>query len=412
MLIAKNISRLSFVTAALMTAPAYATNGMNQESYGSKAGGMGGASAAYDSRNSSLMNNPATLTLRPDGWDIGVGFSVLNPDVNAQLGGAGGPSFHSSGESYVIPSLSLIRKDGAFAYGFGISAQGGMGTDYDGAFTAALTGGALNLPQRSELGFLRLMFPLAYEVNDALSIAAQIDYGRETLDMQMLDPASMSYIDVSDDSRFNGKMSGTGWGFNLGILYKVNKDFALGAAYHSQTSISDLTGSGTINMSIPADFRVVDMQWPATYTIGMAWDINDQWMLAADIKQLMWSTTMQNFNFGVEGNIQSMPMNWSDQTVFMLGTQYKITPTIALRAGFNYGKNPVPSDTLNYLFPAITETHYTLGLGWDMGGGHTLSASMMYAPNVELSGTGLMNSGLTMSHSQFGWGMNYNYSFK
>lgn len=341
-----------------------------------------------------------------------MGFSVLSPDVNAQLGGAGGQSFHSSGESYVMPSISLIRKDGAFAYGFGISAQGGMGAEYDGAFTAALTGGALNLPQRSELGFLRIMFPLAYEVNDALSIAAQIDYGRETIDLQMLDPTTMSYMDVSDDNNFNGKMNGTGWGFNLGIHYKVNEDFALGAAYHSQTSLSDLTGHGTINMSIPADFRVVDMQWPATYTIGMAWDINEQWMLAADIKQLMWSTTMQNFNFGVEGNIQSMPMNWSDQTVFMLGTQYKITPTFALRAGFNYGKNPVPSDTLNYLFPAISETHYTLGLGWDMGGGHTLSGSIVYAPNVEQSGTGMTNSGLSMSHSQFGWDMNYNYSFK
>lgn len=395
-----------------MAAPAYATNGLNQEAYGSKAGGMGGASVAYDSRNSSLMNNPATLTLRPDGWDIGVGFSVLSPDVNAQLGGAGGPSFHSSGESYLMPSLSLIRKDGAFAYGFGVSAQGGMGAEYDGSFAAALTGGALNVPQRSELGFLRVMFPIAYEINESLSVAAQIDYGRETLDLQMLDPASMTYMDVSDHSDFNGKMSGTGWGFNLGVHYKVNKNFALGAAYHGQTSLSDLTGSGTINMTMPADFRVVDLQWPATYTVGMAWDINEQWMLAADIKQLMWSTTMQSFNFGVEGNIQSMPMNWDDQTVFMVGTQYKITPQIALRAGFNYGKNPVPSDTLNYLFPAISELHYTLGLGWDMGGGHTLSGSLMYAPTVEQTGTGMMNSGLTMPHSQFGWGMNYNYSFK
>ena len=409
---AKNHAGLSLAISSLMAAPAYATNGLNQEAYGSKAGGMGGASVAYDSRNSSLMNNPATLTLRPDGWDIGVGFSVLSPDVNAQLGGAAGPSFHSSGESYLMPSLSLIRKDGAFAYGFGVSAQGGMGAEYDGSFTAALTGGALNVPQRSELGFLRVMFPIAYEINESLSVAVQIDYGRETLDLQMLDPASMSYIDVSDDSKFNGKMSGTGWGFNLGLHYKVNKDFALGAAYHNQTALSDLTGSGTINMTMPADFRVVDLQWPATYTVGMAWDINEQWMLAADIKQLMWSTTMQNFNFGVEGNIQSMPMNWDDQTVFMLGTQYKITPHIALRAGFNYGKNPVPSDTLNYLFPAISETHYTLGIGWDMGGGHTLSGSLMYAPTVEQTGTGMMNSGLTMSHSQFGWGMNYNYSFK
>lgn len=45
---------LKFTAAAtlitLATPSAHATNGMNQESYGAKAGGMGGASVAYDSR--------------------------------------------------------------------------------------------------------------------------------------------------------------------------------------------------------------------------------------------------------------------------------------------------------------------------------------------------------------------------
>jgi hypothetical protein len=62
---------------ALAASNANATNGMNQESYGAKAGGMGGASVAYDSRNSGMMNNPATLALRPDGWDFGIGFTLL-----------------------------------------------------------------------------------------------------------------------------------------------------------------------------------------------------------------------------------------------------------------------------------------------------------------------------------------------
>ena len=61
MFIAKRLPRLSLVIATLTAAPAHATNGLNQESYGSKAGGMGGASAAYDSRNSSLMNKAPTV---------------------------------------------------------------------------------------------------------------------------------------------------------------------------------------------------------------------------------------------------------------------------------------------------------------------------------------------------------------
>lgn len=400
-------------TLITLTAPnAHATNGMNQESYGAKAGGMGGASVAYDSRNSGMMNNPATLALRPDGWDFGIGFTVLQPDVSAQLGAPNGPNFASSGSSYLMPSLSLIRKQGAFAYGVGISAQGGMGSEYSGDFAAALTQNQLNAPQRSEIGFVRLMLPLAYQVNEALTIAGQIDYGIVTLDLKMLDPATGGYVSVSDNSRFNGQMKGQGWGYTLGVHYTINPEFSVGAVYHSQTRLSDLTGSGTINNTIPTDFRVVDFQWPANYTVGAAWNIQPNWMLTADIKRLLWSSTMKNFNFGPEGYVSPMPMNWQDQTVFMIGTQYKITPDIALRAGFNYGKNPIPSDTLNYLFPAITEKHYTLGVGWDLHHGHSIAASFMYAPKVEQTGTGALNTGLTMSHSQTAWGFNYNYQFK
>lgn len=64
----------------LMALPAAATNGMNMEAYGAKAGGMGGASFAYDSGNSALMNNPATLGLGPEGTDFGLGLTLLKPE--------------------------------------------------------------------------------------------------------------------------------------------------------------------------------------------------------------------------------------------------------------------------------------------------------------------------------------------
>ncbi|MEW6728754.1 MAG: outer membrane protein transport protein [Pseudomonadota bacterium] len=418
-------SVLATAVATLVAAPAYATNGMNMEAYGAKAGGMGGASMAYDSGNSAMMNNPATLALKREGWDVGVGLTLLQPNVETRLGGPGGMGFASGGDSYLMPSFSLVRKQGPFAYGIGVLAQGGMGTEYDGSLTAALTsmmsGGAfsLNQPQRSELGFMRVMLPLAYQVNDSLAVAGQLDYVRATLDLQMLDPNSGAYVNVSDSSDFNGRMKGDGFAFKLGAHYKINKAFALGATYHSKTHISDLTGNGTcLSMSIPGcdgqtsiPYRVADFQWPETYAVGMAWNVTDKFMLAADIKRLMWSKTMKTFNFGPDGNVGSMDQNWDDQTVYMIGGQYMVAPGVALRAGFNYAKNPIPSDTVNYLFPAITEKHYTVGVGWNIGGGHSLAASFMYAPEVEQAGTGPMNTGMSVSHSQTVWRVNYNYHF-
>lgn len=54
-------------------------------------------------------------------------------------------------------------------------------------------------------------------------------------------------------------------------------------------------------------------------------------------------------------------MNWEDQWVFALGAQYEINDSWTVRAGYNYGQNPVPDDTLNPLFPAIVEHHITAG---------------------------------------------------
>lgn len=409
-------SVLATAVATLVAAPAYATNGMNMEAFGAKAGGMGGASMAYDSGNSAMMNNPATLALRKEGNNFGLGLTGLMPDVDAEFMGS---SYSSGGDSYLMPSVSFIRKQGQFAYGIGVLAQGGMGTEWD----AGAIFGPGTPEQRSELGFMRVMFPLAYQVNDALSVAGQIDYVRGTLDIQQMGmmptPTGQMapvYIDVSDDSDFDGEMSGDGWAFKLGAHYQINKAWSVGATYHSKTDIDDMTGSGTISAvtqtglapMYDGEFRVKDFQWPETYGVGVAWNVSDKLMLAADIKRLMWSDSMEDFTFGPKGMEMTAPQDWDDQTVYMIGGQYMITPAVALRAGFNYAENPVPDSTLNYLFPAIVEQHYTLGVGWNIGGGHTLAASLAYSPESEQDST-LMP--VTMTHSQTTWRVNYNYNF-
>ena len=123
------------ITAALIglvSLPAAATNGMNLEAYGAKAGGMGGASFAYDNGNSALMNNPATLGLRAEGSNLGLGWTLLAPDVNTSMNHpvAGPLTAKSGGDAYHMPSVSFIRKTGKITYGVGMLAQGGMGTEY------------------------------------------------------------------------------------------------------------------------------------------------------------------------------------------------------------------------------------------------------------------------------------------
>jgi len=150
---------------------AYATNGMNVEGYGPIATGMGGASMAYDNGTAAMMNNPATLGLAADGnrFDVALGF--LGPDVSSSMSGASG------GDAYFMPAAGWTRKSGNLTYGVGMFAQGGMGTEY--------VQGLDGLPERSELGVGRLIAPLAFNVNQNLTIGGSVDFVWAMLDMRM-----------------------------------------------------------------------------------------------------------------------------------------------------------------------------------------------------------------------------------
>ncbi|MFA5626455.1 MAG: outer membrane protein transport protein [Thiohalomonadaceae bacterium] len=402
------------IITALVVMPVYATNGMNLEAYGAMAGGMGGASFAYDNGNAAMMNNPATLGLRKQGSNFALGLTILIPDVNTTIPPpTGSVTVKSDGNLYLMPNLSFIKKSGAFTYGAGLYTQGGMGSEWGGS----LSGGS-GLEQRSEVGFGRFMFPLAYNVNDALTVAAQLEYVWGSLDLKMINPVTGDYYSFSDNNDFTGEATGLGWAYKLGIQYRFNSEFAIGANYHSKTDIEDLEGSGYLNSpNNSTQYKVVDPQWPETYGVGMAWNATEKFMLAADIKIIRWSGSLDAFRIEANGSpvfgLNGAPQNWDDQAVYMIGGQYRVASGMALRAGYNYAANPIPDETLNPLAPAIITSHYSLGMGWKAGGGHNVAASFTYSPEVKQTNPNLFGPGVAgqVSHSQMTWRVDYDYSF-
>jgi long-chain fatty acid transport protein len=423
---------------------AHATNGMNMEAWGAKSGAMGGAAYAYDAGNSAVMNNPATLGLKAPGKaDLGLGLTLLMPDVSSSHPLAG--SSDSSGTAYWMPTLSYVRRGGDFAYGVAMLAQGGMGTEY-GAGSSLFAFGAAsdNTPVamsgediRSEVGFGRLMFPLAWNVNEQFTVAGQLDLAWASMDLRMdMDgqtlagmmgqglvstnlplPGTINYarFDFSDDNPMTGKAKSYGWGYKLGALWQVNPHLKLGAAYHAKTAMNDMkTDDATIKVNggpMQGTLKVLDFQWPETFGLGVAYEYGGAWSWAADIKRIRWSDAMANFrmNFSnAAGSLSvTLPQNWQDQTVTALGVQYKVNPDLALRAGYNHADNPVPGTTLNPLFPAIVETHYTLGFGYRLDPQRSIAASLAYAPKISQANA----QGITSSHSQSTLRVNYNHGF-
>ncbi|MEY3219059.1 MAG: hypothetical protein RIT27_416 [Pseudomonadota bacterium] len=437
----------------------FATNGMNLEGFGATARGMGGASMAYDNGLAAMMNNPSTLGFLEEGKqrvDLGLGF--LAPNVKSSIGGMSSKS--SADKFWMMPAgMGWAAKQNGYTYGVGLFAQGGMGTEYDSTPLGLGAG-----TTRSEVGVGRLIFPLVYDLDPQLKLGASLDVIWATMDLQMAMTGQMlgsmmqrgagmaiaapgeatgsltqamgsmginpswARFDFSNNSDFLGEAKGAGLTGKLGAVYQINKELSLGVTYHLKSYMSDLsTSNAKLSMNVggnvqtlTGDLKLKNFEWPDTYGIGISYRPTDRLMLAADIKQIRWSKVMDSFNMGFTASNAAengpfagktldakLYQNWDDQTVYSLGASYRLDDKWTARVGANLANNPIPSSTLNFLFPATIKNHYSVGAGYDLSKNQSINAAFIYAPTVDQTSA----SGVTTSHSQINWEIMYSQRF-
>ena len=252
-------------------------------------------------------------------------------------------------------------------------------------------------------------------------------------------------FDFSEGSnKMRQRLTTTGWAGNIGFVWKAAPGLSVGGVYHAKTSLSDMEGHGTLKMNavtpmgamtvpITGTLKVVDFQWPETYGIGVAFQVNPQLLLAADYKHIGWADVMKNFTMsftadatqadaaaqgmvgmGANAMNATLVQNWKDQNVFMIGAAYKLSPALTLRAGANFAGNPIPDEYMNPLFPATIKDHYTLGAGYAFSPASSIDFSFTYAPEVSATNSNMcMAAGVCMktTHSQTNWQLMYSQRF-
>lgn len=376
-------NKLAAAFAAVgMTVPAFAlaTNGMLMEGYGPIAAGMGGAAMAYDNGTAAMANNPATLALMPEGSRIDAMLGFVGPDVNSSGMGT------SKADAFYMPAFGFVKKQGQLTYGAGIYGQGGMGTEYSNGDMAQVSVG-------------RLIFPLAYAVNDRFTVGGSVDLVWAGMDLVV----SGYGINFKDGSDFTGKAKGYSLAAKLGFTYKLNDALTVGGVYQTAGNLPDLKDGA---------YKVGGFDMPPIVGLGLAWQANDRLMVAADVKDVLWGSSMNTVTIYKNGApVAPFQQDWEDQVVVSLGVAYKFTDTFTGRVGYNYGKNPIPDTYVNYLWPAIVENHYTAGFGYAVSKQSDINFGLSYAPEVSVTGTGTMNSGMTIKHSQVNWQLMYSYKF-
>jgi long-chain fatty acid transport protein len=383
-------NKLAAACAALGLAvpgAASATNGMIMEAYGPIAAGMGGASMAYDNGSAAMANNPATLGLMADGDRVDVMVGFVGPDVEPTMFGK------STDDAFYMPAVGYVTKRGALAWGVGIYGQGGMGTEYASGDKAQVSVG-------------RVIFPLAFAVNPRFNIGGSIDAVWAGMDLVAdLNGDGTKDISFTDDSDFTGEAKGYSLAGKIGFTYKLADTFTLGGVYQTASNLPDLK-DGT--------WKVEGFDMPPVLGLGFAWQAAPSLMVALDVKDVMWDSSMNTVtisNSAMPGFAVPFQQDWDDQIVAALGLSYQFSKALTGRVGYNYGKNPIPDEFVNYLWPAIVEDHYSAGFGYAFNKQSELNFGVSVAPEVSVTGTGPTNNGMVIEHSQINWQLMYSAHF-
>jgi long-chain fatty acid transport protein len=404
---------------------ALATNGYFQHGYGAKSTAMAGVATALPEDAFAAAINPAEIAFLPHQYNIV--FSLFNPNrhftVTGQPSGQEGTfpltpgSVTSNSKWFIVPGLAanwILDPKNALA----ITAvgNGGMNTNYpakvfDNPMAPVTSPTGVDLSQL----FVSASFAHKLAANHSLGLSAILAYQMfEAKGLQAFAGFSTAATTLTD----NKHATSSGFGARFGYFGKPVKGLNIGASYQTKINTSKFKDYAGL-FAEQGGFDV-----PANWTVGAAVDLNRTLTLASDFQQILYSGVKsianpmnpQNFQQGVLlGADNAAGFGWRDMSIIKVGMEWRGIVDLPLRAGYSYGRQPIPSSEMmfNILAPGVIEQHITFGLSHKFCKQRELSLSVMKALNKEISGPnpmeipGQQTIGLAMNQWEFSLGMSF-----
>lgn len=428
--------RLSLIASALAAAmalphgSALATNGLFMPGYGVRALGMGGVGIAYGRDSQSVGANPANIV--NTGMRGDMGFSVLNAESHAATGNGTGVtqnppdffanspySFDGSVESenkyFIMPEMSMTMPlTDKLHVGIAFLPNGGGASRYPENFFSYL---GVTPPRDKELGIelVQLLAPVSvgYKVNEDHAFGASLAFAVQrfrAFGLQAFKAFDLSATSgVTTITAYPDNITDKGFDYSFGAGLKVgwlgeflDDRLTLGVVYNSRTYMTKFDKYKGLFA------EQGDLDIPESYGIGFALKPVKNLVITADVLRVNYSDVASIGNRGPGthprgaqfaqslrglpshldpskelGNDNGMGFGFTDQTVYKLGIQYGVNNRLLVRAGYNYGKSPIPNDQLTFatLAPAVTERHYSLGFTYRASDELEITGAYMYVPS-------------------------------
>lgn len=188
-------------------------------------------------------------------------------------------------------------------------------------------------------------------------------------------------------------ISGTGFNFKAGLIFKPINEFRFGFAVHTPTyydlrhdfdAVSEYSYSSGIEGGDYTEVALFDskLRTPWRIMASAATVLGGRAILSADYEYVAYNDmkVKDDYGYSIDAVNDDIDTYYKGQNIFRIGAEFRVTPKFSVRAGYNYQSSNVKDEAKNgseYVYTSGTDPSYTFddktqyitcGIGYRTGG--------------------------------------------
>jgi long-chain fatty acid transport protein len=349
---------------------------------GQKQTGIGLIGTPFSYGSSSIFYNPGSLSFMKDKFSFSGGVSTIfshaafqakDSDYTAATDNPAGTPFYFYGAGKIMNNISV---------GVGVYTPYGSSTKWANDWMGRY------LIQDISLQTIFIQPTISYNYNHKIGLGAGLMIATGSVDLSRAVPSPV-----------NGQFTMTGntaaFGFNAGAFFKPFDPLKIGVSYRSAVNMKIEEGSASFTQ-IPSSMVQyfpksvnfnAELPLPANLDAGVAYDISDNFTLAAEISLVFWSVYDSLIIDFAQNNERledsHNPREYMNSLIIRLGGEYRINEKFTARAGLYYDPSPANDKYFTPETVTLNTMAFTLGLSFMPVEGLSIDLSYLQTEGIK-----------------------------
>jgi|GEM_PF-300266 len=288
-----------------------------------------------------------------------------------------GKEINNAGVNVVVPSLFVATPvSDKVKVGLSITSPYALSTSYGNNWVGRYT--AID----SSISSVNFNPAFSYEATDKLSLGAglQVQYIEAVLTSAVDVATALSATAGTQDGLYKAKGSDVGYGYNLGLKYKITDQVKFGLSYRSKI---DHKLQGTAQLSDPtlgaSSYFSMKVTTPESMNAGLSFKATDRVELMYDVNWTRWSR-VQGVNISAANSAlsNSVAFNWHDSWRNSIGMNYKANEKWMLRTGTAYEKDAIDGNSRSPSIPTGNKIWLSFGASYKVNQSVTVDGAYLH----------------------------------